>query len=131
MTWWPSVKRGLYCELDPLLWCTYRVELNLHGAVHCNPSSSQCRCFAGCFSGLCQTVITIPTELLKIRLQLQTATPGMPGYVGPIRLLRQVLYREGLTGADTAATVLETAAASAAVRLTRVAAAQKSEVGKV
>eukprot|EP00891_Asterochloris_glomerata_P004551 jgi/Astpho2/4551/Aster-00134 len=53
---------------------------------------------AGCFSGLCQTVITIPTELLKIRLQLQTATPGMPGYVGPIRLLRQVLYREGLTG---------------------------------
>ena len=82
------------------------VELNLHGAVHCNQPSSLCRCCAGCFSGLCQTVITIPTELLKIRLQLQTATPGMPGYVGPIRLLRQVLYREGLTGADTAATPL-------------------------
>ena len=46
-----------------------------------------------------QTAITTPTELLKIRLQLQTKLPGMPGYVGPLRLLRQVAQREGVTGA--------------------------------
>ena len=45
-----------------------------------------------------QTAITTPTELLKIRLQLQTKLPGMPGYVGPLCLLRQVAQREGITG---------------------------------
>ena len=45
-----------------------------------------------------QIAITTPTELLKIRLQLQTQLPGHPGYVGPIRLLRQVAMREGITG---------------------------------
>ncbi|KAL0056290.1 hypothetical protein WJX82_009573 [Trebouxia sp. C0006] len=53
---------------------------------------------AGTFSGLMQTAITTPTELLKIRLQLQTQLPGSPGYVGPIRLLKQVAMREGITG---------------------------------
>ena len=53
---------------------------------------------AGTFAGLMQTAITTPTELLKIRLQLQTKLPGMPGYVGPLRLLRQVAQREGITG---------------------------------
>jgi hypothetical protein len=55
-------------------------------------------CFAGTFAGLMQTAITTPTELLKIRLQLQTQLPGSPGYVGPIRLLKQVAMREGITG---------------------------------
>lgn len=55
-------------------------------------------CATGTFSGLMQTAITTPTELLKIRLQLQTKLPGMPGYVGPLRLLRQVAQREGITG---------------------------------
>lgn len=45
-----------------------------------------------------QTAVTTPTELLKIRLQLQTQLPGSPSYVGPIRLLKQVIMREGLTG---------------------------------
>ena len=54
--------------------------------------------YAGTFSGLMQTAITTPTELLKIRLQLQTYLPGHPAYVGPIRLLRQVAMREGITG---------------------------------
>ena len=53
---------------------------------------------AGTFSGLMQTAITTPTELLKIRLQLQTQLPGSPGYVGPIRLLKQVTMREGISG---------------------------------
>lgn len=56
-------------------------------------------CCAGTFAGLMQTAITTPTELLKIRLQLQTKLPGMPGYVGPLRLLRQVTRREGISGA--------------------------------
>ncbi|KAL3147862.1 hypothetical protein ABBQ32_002583 [Trebouxia sp. C0010 RCD-2024] len=53
---------------------------------------------AGTFSGLMQTAITTPTELLKIRLQLQTQLPGDPGYVGPLRLLKQVAMREGISG---------------------------------
>ena len=53
---------------------------------------------AGTFSGLMQTAITTPTELLKIRLQLQTQLPGNPGYVGPLRLLKQVTMREGISG---------------------------------
>lgn len=53
---------------------------------------------AGTFSGLMQTAITTPTELLKIRLQLQTQLPGHPGYVGPVRLLKQVIMREGISG---------------------------------
>ena len=53
---------------------------------------------AGTFSGLMQTAITTPTELLKIRLQLQTQLPGNPGYVGPLRLLKQVTVREGVSG---------------------------------
>ena len=55
-------------------------------------------CSAGTFAGLMQTAITTPTELLKIRLQLQTQLPGSPGYVGPVRLLKQVVMREGITG---------------------------------
>ena len=59
----------------------------------------QCvKLLAGTFAGLMQTAVTTPTELLKIRLQLQTQLPGSPGYVGPIRLLKQVIMREGLTG---------------------------------
>ena len=46
-----------------------------------------------------QTAVTTPTELLKIRLQLQTQLPGHPGYVGPLRLLKQVTMREGVSGA--------------------------------
>ncbi|DBA73969.1 hypothetical protein WJX77_007513 [Trebouxia sp. C0004] len=63
---------------------------------------------AGTFAGLMQTAITTPTELLKIRLQLQTQLPGSPGYVGPIRLLKQVAMREGIIGLwrGTAVTLL-------------------------
>ena len=37
-------------------------------------------------------------ELLKVRLQLQTAVRGEAGYVGPLRLLGSILRREGLPG---------------------------------
>jgi hypothetical protein len=42
--------------------------------------------------------VIVPVDLLKIRLQLQTALPGSPGYVGPLSLLGRVLRREGLRG---------------------------------
>ena len=53
---------------------------------------------AGSFAGAVQTFISTPVELLKIRLQLQTAVPGVPGYRGPWAMLRHVLRREGPTG---------------------------------
>jgi hypothetical protein len=37
-------------------------------------------------------------ELLKIRLQLQHALPGMPGYVGPWGMLHRVVAQEGVLG---------------------------------
>ena len=40
-----------------------------------------------------------PVELLKIRQQLQVATPGDTSYVGPLQLLRRLLTTEGLPGA--------------------------------
>lgn len=55
--------------------------------------------WAGCAAGVVQTAIIVPVDLLKIRLQLQVATRGAPGYVGPLALLRSVLRAEGLPGA--------------------------------
>jgi hypothetical protein len=48
--------------------------------------------------GAVQTFISSPVELLKIRLQLQRAKPGAPGYVGPLGMLRRVLKYEGVAG---------------------------------
>jgi solute carrier family 25 carnitine/acylcarnitine transporter 20/29 len=53
---------------------------------------------AGCFAGAVQTVVVTPVDLLKIRLQLQTAARGSPEYVGPAAQLRRVLVAEGLRG---------------------------------
>jgi solute carrier family 25 (mitochondrial carnitine/acylcarnitine transporter), member 20/29 len=52
--------------------------------------------WAGCFAGAAQMVLNNPMELLKIRLQLQTATRGMPGYLGPLSMLRHVIATDGL-----------------------------------
>ncbi|KAL4459023.1 hypothetical protein ABPG75_013888 [Micractinium tetrahymenae] len=54
--------------------------------------------WAGCFAGVVQTAVVVPVDLLKIRLQLQTAVRGAPGYVGPLSLLGSILRREGLPG---------------------------------
>ncbi|KAG7669592.1 hypothetical protein Ndes2526B_g05938 [Nannochloris sp. 'desiccata'] len=51
--------------------------------------------WAGCFAGGVQTAIVTPIDLLKIRLQLQTARPGTPLYTGPVQMLQRVLAREG------------------------------------
>jgi hypothetical protein len=45
-----------------------------------------------------QTLISCPVELLKIRLQLQQAMPGTPGYVGPWAMAGQVVAGEGVAG---------------------------------
>ncbi|KAL4859060.1 Mitochondrial arginine transporter BAC2 [Chlorella vulgaris] len=53
---------------------------------------------AGCFAGAVQTAVIVPVDLLKIRMQLQTAVRGAPGYIGPLALLGSVLRAEGLRG---------------------------------
>ena len=53
---------------------------------------------AGMAAGVVQTFIVAPVELLKIRQQLQTAVAGEATYVGPVRLLRQILRAEGVRG---------------------------------
>lgn len=42
--------------------------------------------------------VIVPVDLLKIRLQLQTAVRGAPGYVGPLSLLGSILRSDGLAG---------------------------------
>ncbi|PSC73209.1 mitochondrial arginine transporter BAC2 [Micractinium conductrix] len=54
--------------------------------------------WAGCFAGVVQTAVVVPVDLLKIRLQLQTALRGSPGYVGPLSLLARTLRTERLPG---------------------------------
>ncbi|KAL4421041.1 hypothetical protein ABPG77_007516 [Micractinium sp. CCAP 211/92] len=54
--------------------------------------------WAGCFAGGVQTAVIVPVDLLKIRLQLQTAVRGTPGYVGPLSLLGSILRTEGVAG---------------------------------
>jgi solute carrier family 25 carnitine/acylcarnitine transporter 20/29 len=50
---------------------------------------------AGCVGGAVQTAVITPVDLIKIRLQLQTARPGAPGYVGPLGQARRVLAGGG------------------------------------
>ncbi|KAK9810913.1 hypothetical protein WJX73_007819 [Symbiochloris irregularis] len=54
---------------------------------------------AGMVAGTVQTAIITPVDLLKIRMQLQTASQGTPGYVGSLRMLGRVVQKEGLLGA--------------------------------
>lgn len=49
-------------------------------------------------AGVVQSFVGAPVDLLKIRLQLQQAMPGSPGYVGPLALLRSILRSEGVAG---------------------------------
>ena len=46
----------------------------------------------------CLQAVVVPVDLLKIRLQLQTALRGSPGYVGPLSLLARTLRTERLPG---------------------------------
>ena len=55
-------------------------------------------------AGTVQTAIITPVDLLKIRMQLQTAPQGTPEYVGSLRMLGRVLQREGFLG-EQASTV--------------------------
>jgi len=55
---------------------------------------------AGCITGVATTVITVPVELIKARLQIQYARPpGVPAtYSGPIDCAVKVLKSEGFAG---------------------------------
>ncbi|KAF6265536.1 mitochondrial carrier domain-containing protein [Scenedesmus sp. NREL 46B-D3] len=70
----------------------------LTGSADKSAACWQVSCLAGMFAGAVQTCISCPVELLKIRLQLQHALPGMPGYVGPWGMLRRVVAQEGVLG---------------------------------
>ncbi|WIA22758.1 hypothetical protein OEZ86_009715 [Tetradesmus obliquus] len=70
----------------------------LTGSSDKSAVSWQVSCIAGMFAGAVQTCISCPVELLKIRLQLQQALPGMAGYVGPWGMLRRVVAQEGVLG---------------------------------
>lgn len=50
---------------------------------------------AGAVAGGVQCLVTVPQELLKIRLQLQTARPGAAGYRGAAAMAACVLRRGG------------------------------------
>ena len=45
-----------------------------------------------------QTVVITPVDLCKIRMQLQTASQGSPGYISSVQMLRHVVQREGIFG---------------------------------
>lgn len=47
--------------------------------------------------------ISSPTELLKIRMQLQKPLPGTPGYHGPLGMLQQVVRQDGILGEHSTA----------------------------
>ena len=51
---------------------------------------------AGCVAGLATVPITTPTDLIKIRLQLQTEASGR--YKGPIDCVTSIIRKEGLKG---------------------------------
>eukprot|EP00803_Ostreobium_quekettii_P008502 evm.model.scf_2502.2 EVM.evm.TU.scf_2502.2 scf_2502:5580-9336(+) len=52
----------------------------------------------GVLAGAAQSFVAAPVEVLKIRLQVQTATPGMHSYKGPIQMASQIVQRAGPQG---------------------------------
>lgn len=70
--------------------CRYLMnERNLENCSSPLPSSGVF--IAGCFAGALQTVVVTPVDLLKIKLQLQRATKGDPGYIGPFGMLKKTI----------------------------------------
>lgn len=51
------------------------------------------------YVALPQVWVWSPVEMVKLRLQLQAAPRGSPGYVGPLAMTRQIWAREGVRGA--------------------------------
>lgn len=53
---------------------------------------------AGSVAGFAQSLLGCPVEMLKIRMQLQTARPRTPEYMSAAHVLRGVLAKEGVRG---------------------------------
>ena len=61
-------------------------------------------CIAGMFAGFLQTIICCPSELIKLRMQIQAIGQEGPGllamrkssYVGPLATVRNIYRKEGL-----------------------------------
>eukprot|EP00198_Chlamydomonas_reinhardtii_P009589 XP_001698926.1 carnitine/acylcarnitine translocase [Chlamydomonas reinhardtii] len=49
-------------------------------------------------AGMAQVFLWSPVELLKLRAQLQTASPGTAGYCNPAALAAQVVRQDGVAG---------------------------------
>lgn len=64
---------------------------------HVRPSITQ-QFIAGAWGGALQTLCTVPVEVMKIRLQLQTAVRGSPGYKGPLKMASEVFRDHGVAG---------------------------------
>ncbi|CAD7700328.1 unnamed protein product [Ostreobium quekettii] len=52
----------------------------------------------GVFAGSVQSFVVTPVDVLKIRLQVQTAVPGQKSYVGAFGMARQIIQRAGVQG---------------------------------
>ena len=53
---------------------------------------------SGMVAGAVQAAITTPSDLLKIRMQLQPHAPGSPSFIGARRMLQNVVQAEGVRG---------------------------------
>lgn len=62
------------------------------------PLSTSHAMVAGMAGGVVSTVVQVPVDVLKIRLQLQRTVAGMPGHMGPLTLAQSILRRNGLAG---------------------------------
>jgi hypothetical protein len=71
-----------------------------HTQNKCIPVGLDCRNVSAvsAAAGTMSSFICSPTELLKIRMQLQRPLPGTPGYLGPWGMLRHLVRNEGLSG---------------------------------
>lgn len=52
----------------------------------------------GIFAGAIQSFVITPADVLKIRMQVQTAVPGQASYIGPFQMTGQILRRAGAQG---------------------------------
>ncbi|CAN0247480.1 unnamed protein product, partial [Ectocarpus sp. 4 AP-2014] len=54
----------------------------------------------GSFAGLCQAVVIIPTDIIKIKLQIQVGAPGSSNlkYRGPVDCAMKIFKTQGVRG---------------------------------
>ena len=76
--------------------CKIPFQVVLH--VQCLCGHHYMHANAGMFAGTVQSTVITPVDLLKIRMQMQTAPRGSPDYTGSLQMLKRVIQREGFSG---------------------------------